>query len=639
MIGRTKRVLLIAVALILGWWNSGVGNVFAALPQETLYFHAISNILLYDPTGGCGTSSITPVLGKNVTWIGDSYSEGAESESGGKLISGKLSGVDIGEFNYNGGQTAASYVKGGKGVGYDLNDNPGGISILKKIVEKGELRPYLVFALGGNGGLSAAEIEEVLQIAGSKTKVVFVNLYMTTSNAGIQAYIKSSNEAMAEVASKHNNVKVADWAAVAKDEYYSGDSSGVHPFGGYEQWVEVIYEALGSFTGKTSSNGGIANNQNYAGDTVWSEEQLSAIKANRAVYEKAEQQSGVPWQAIATMHSLESGLARFNPAGGQGLYGLYMYTNGGTNANAFVPEGPITDAEFERQTLIAASEMKKIIESAGLEVDSDEGIKALLFQYNGKAQQYIDKALAMGFSREEAEIGEGSPYVMNRYDARRDPNSNEMDPAWPGRFVADGVYNASATAYDFGGFVKYLALVGATGGRSGICIGLFAGGNMDLNATAIALAWAQKDRENTFTKGKPEYLAAILASWISGYEASVAKSGSFNRGDGTLIPVGMSCDNFVGTVVRYSGIDPDFPVWLGAQKSYLESSGKWEVVDGSDSSKVKAGDIRIENGGGHIIMIAEVDGELKVASASSGERFGDIQNYYTKPGTTYRLKM
>ena len=107
--------------------------------------------------------------------------------------------------------------------------------------------------------------------------------------------------------------------------------------------------------------------------------------------------------------------------------------------------------------------MKDMIESAGLDVASDEGIKSLLFQYNGTASVYKQKALDMGFSQEEADWGEGSAYVMNRYDERRDPASPNMDSHWPGRFVADGVYDPSSTSMGFGGFVKYIALGGGGG--------------------------------------------------------------------------------------------------------------------------------------------------------------------------------
>ena len=50
---------------------------------------------------------------------------------------------------------------------------------------------------------------------------------------------------------------------------------------------------------------------------------------------------------------------------GQGIYQLYTYTAGGTNSNAFLPAGPVSDDEFARQTDIATSIMKDMIESAG----------------------------------------------------------------------------------------------------------------------------------------------------------------------------------------------------------------------------------------------------------------------------------
>ncbi|MBO4812808.1 hypothetical protein J5491_01535 [Candidatus Saccharibacteria bacterium] len=637
-----KKWFLVAISFLLSLCPN---FVYAQIDQETMDFYSQNNILFYDPTGGCNPVAVEAPSGKNVTWIGDSYSVGAELDSGGKLISKALPGVDVGEFNYEGvgneDQSASSYLKVGKNVSADVGDsNPSGISILEKIVADKKLRQYLVFALGANNGITEDDVNKVLELAGDDTKVVFVNLYMTTTNSELQEIVKSSNKVLEKALDDHSNIRVADWASAAKDEYYGSDSSGVHPFGGYKEWVSTIVKALSSFVGGAGANSDqtAMYNQNYAGDTVWSEEQLSAINNNKSVYKKAEDKFGIPWQAIATMHSLETGLARSNPANGQGIYQLYSYTVGGTNDKAFLPAGPVDDEEFERQTLIAAEQMKAMIESAGLDVKSDDGIKSLLFQYNGKAPEYKEKALALGFTAAQAEIGEGSPYVMNRYDAKRDPNSDSMDPAWPGRFVADGDYKDDATQADFGGFVKYKALTGSSDGDN-VCPSSFIGGNMDLNETAAQIAWPEAEQGNSASQISPGYAEAIRQTWTSGYELTVAQAGAFNRGDGTMIPVGKSCDNFVGTVVRASGIDPNFPVWLGAQKDYLANSDMWELVEVTDSSQAKPGDIRIENGGGHILMIVEVDGELKVASASSGERFGDISSYYYQPGLTYRLKV
>lgn len=591
--------------------------------------------------GEADDCQVTRLSGDSVTWIGDSYSEGAESgNAGGKLISTQLPGVDIGDFNYGGSQSAESYLKSGKGVNYDAGaDNPGGIKILKSIKEAGKLRPYLVFALAANNGITAENIDEIVSIAGSNTQIVFVNLYMTTDDSNIQNYIKTSNEALKQAESRHKNVHVADWAGIAKAEYYANDPSGVHPFGGYKEWVKVIYDTLVDAAGGSSSSGGSSKssinrgqNKNYAGEQVWSDVQLKIIEKNRSVYEKAAKETGVPWQAIATMHSLETNLERANPANGQGIYQLYSYTSGGTNGNAFLPAGPVSESEFERQTLIAAREMKRIVEGEGLDVSSDDGVKALLFAYNGKSDRYIEKALKLGFSAKEAKIGEGSPYVMNRYDAKRDPRSNSMDPAWPGRFVADGVFSDTAVQYDFGGFVKYVALGGGNGGN-GYCTSQ--GGNMDLNQTAIDLAWSEADHQYTYSRPKDTYLNAMKETglWDEGGH------GIFNRGDGTMIPTGKSCDNFVGTVVRYSGVDDKFPFWLGGQVSYLASSDKWVEVSASNTADIKEGDIRLEGAAlGHISMVVKVNGELKIASASSGERYGDIGNYYQTVGKVYRLK-
>lgn len=201
-------------------------------------------------------------------------------------------------------------------------------------------------------------------------------------------------------------------------------------------------------------------NTNYAGDQVWTDDQLETIKNNQAIYLEAAEEYGIPWELLAVVHYMETGLSRKNPSSGilgQGLYGLSEYTNGGTSGGElFKPGKELSDEEFLEQSKIAA----KTFADYGLDFSTDEGVKRMLFKYNGAAQNYIDKALAMGFSQEEAENGEGSPYVMNRYDAERDPTSGEMGSNWPGIYTGDHVYDSNATSERFGTFVLYQALKG-----------------------------------------------------------------------------------------------------------------------------------------------------------------------------------
>ena len=258
----------------------------------------------------------------------------------------------------------------------------------------------------------------------------------------------------------------------------------------YYYGLNGIYHYNGAKEKCTAEEGG---NQNYAGATVWSDVELEAIGQNKAIYKEAADKYDFPWQVLAVFHSMETGLRRYNPGNGQGVYQLYSYTNGGTNENAFTP-GPVDEAEFKRQTMIAA----EVISSSVGDLNESDNVKKLFFKFNGMSSKYIQKALAMGFSETEAQNGEGSPYVMNRYDAKRDPSSSEMDSHWPGRYVRDGVYDASSTSMVFGAFVKYEALAGSVNCTDH-------GG--DIVETALLLSW--DGHGHSKDDPKPEYVEAM----------------------------------------------------------------------------------------------------------------------------------
>ena len=164
-----------------------------------------------------------------------------------------------------------------------------------------------------------------------------------------------------------------------------------------------------------------------AGETKWTSAQLEQVKNNLPVYLEAQHQTGVPWEMLAAVHQREHGLAVSNPANGQGPYQLFSGTE------RFTP-GDISHDEFLRQTILAANFIKgKAAESrvgGALSLDNPDKIKDVLFSYNGRAPAYIRQATNLGFT-----LGaEGSPYVMNLADDRRDSTKN---PAW-GQILTDG---------------------------------------------------------------------------------------------------------------------------------------------------------------------------------------------------------
>jgi hypothetical protein len=152
------------------------------------------------------------------------------------------------------------------------------------------------------------------------------------------------------------------------------------------------------------------------------------------------------------------------------------------------------------------------------------------------------------------------------------------------------------------------------------------GGNGDINATALELAWpASEYGKHSWNDPNDAYANALIETGVN------------KLGDACSM-AGGSCDAFVTTVMRYSGADADFyccGITGGATLNYILSSGKYEEVENSLES-LEPGDIRI--GPNHIELYVEVNGEPAIASASHCERSGDVGNYYNNDFRAFRLK-
>jgi murein DD-endopeptidase MepM/ murein hydrolase activator NlpD len=225
------------------------------------------------------------------------------------------------------------------------------------------------------------------------------------------------------------------------------------------------YDAKVSSLASCNAGGAIdiLNNKDYAGREILSGAQLTAISENQPVYEKAAEEVDIPWQMIAAIHLREYGLKRINPSNGDGLY-QFLGAKGGP-----YPAGPITDAEFLRQTVLAAEFLKNkakfnLPNNKDLTTESEgDTIKDTFFGFNGRGRSYASQATSLGFDGDTQPF-EGSPYVMNKYDAKRDPGVNGDN--WGQVKVDYGpiVYPANT---DYGAFIVYEAIAGKSGCGSG----------------------------------------------------------------------------------------------------------------------------------------------------------------------------
>ncbi|MGC4937079.1 phage tail tip lysozyme [Kribbella sp. DT2] len=126
-------------------------------------------------------------------------------------------------------------------------------------------------------------------------------------------------------------------------------------------------------------------------------------------------------------------------------------------------------------------------------------------------------------------------------------------------------------------------------------------GNGDIVATAKNLAWDTPGHGKNKGDAKPEYQAALP---------------EYNGSTGT--DEYSDCGVFVATVMRMSGADPDYPVrGTDVQKTYLDSSDKWDMHYGWGEDKLQPGDVLI--GPGHTYLyVGEFNGYNSAAASLHG---------------------
>ncbi len=165
--------------------------------------------------------------------------------------------------------------------------------------------------------------------------------------------------------------------------------------------------------------------------------------------------------------------------------------------------------------------------------------------------------------------------------------------------------------------------------------------NSGVVGTALALAW-NRETEGRHAKDdpKPEYVTAMhtVGTW---YTPGPCGSG------GVCAPNGASCDIFVSTVMRYSGLDEDFPPYgPKTQQNYMAGHPELyqEIENMGNASNLEAGDIFViaEGGNSHILIYMGIeDGKWMQASASFNGRTGEYFSYeeYGRNNGRYKYRI
>lgn len=149
-----------------------------------------------------------------------------------------------------------------------------------------------------------------------------------------------------------------------------------------------------------------------------------------------------------------------------------------------------------------------------------------------------------------------------------------------------------------------------------------------LGEKANELAYASAPAEAKYPSGHAK----------AAYKTALEKVYPNRSSWGKAPKAGASCDVFVGTCVRASGIDADFPRGLAEQWPYLAKSKKFTCALNLTSRNLKASDLKdgdiitycYSKGGGHILIYYK--GKLKHA---------DVNDWYgrtTTEGGRFKIK-
>lgn len=189
--------------------------------------------------------------------------------------------------------------------------------------------------------------------------------------------------------------------------------------------------------------------QDYRGQDLLTSDQKIVLNKNKPFYQLAANTYGIPWQMFASIHYREARLRKSGPLNKNGPYQIVGKT---------YPTGSYTDEQFQTATNDAAQFI--VGKAGGRDLSIPANVKRTFFSYNGTANVYITQALNLGFSYADACNGEGSSYVMNRADAKRDPTvePTKRNNTW-GQIKANYgkiEYNANL---DYGAYVLYEELM------------------------------------------------------------------------------------------------------------------------------------------------------------------------------------
>lgn len=397
--------------------------------------------------------------------------------------------------------------------------------------------------------------------------------------------------------------------AISESTLQFYDLNGIYyynPDGGED--CEII--SLGSYDG--SSSAGLYNSQ------------AEFVDKYHDIAERLSIQYGIPWESVMAQGILESGAGTSNFATNRyNFFGLnavdsnpdlaYSYDNataGWKGYYDFIKNNSYRNwGAFQNNYMIT-------------HVPKPNGLNKTIRDNITNPYDYLQTIWDKGYATDPNyynKVADIIKSILVRAEQKGWMTSEELAAAHPEMLLNAANNAAGAITVGGGNAVD-------SWNAANVCLPSSSGeGNGDIAQTAINLSWPNKGHG---TDPRDTYQAAL-------------KSLGLWTGNGKCEGIGASCSVFLATVMRYSGVDPNFPsTTAAAQVDYMARHPELyeEVSNSGSTSGIQAGDIigskypAGSNASGHVGVYTGSG----VASASQCDHSAQIGGY--SPTDSYGQK-
>ena len=114
-----------------------------------------------------------------------------------------------------------------------------GIEVYRDMVDAGQAGKVAVFALGTNGVVTDAQIDELMGLVGAEREAYFVN------TRSPQPWVGATNDALNRAAERYDNASVIDWHGYSegRNDLFEGDGTHLN-LKGVDEYLALIYNAV-----------------------------------------------------------------------------------------------------------------------------------------------------------------------------------------------------------------------------------------------------------------------------------------------------------------------------------------------------------------------------------------------------------